>query len=339
MYLFVVGFPRSGTTLLRAVLGSHPDIFLANEPELVLGLFQAGLTTQDKIPLEKRQHVLNILNEFKPCRRHLESLPTIVIQEFLNKSEEISLAQAYVMLLNPPSAEKQPLVLGDKSLYNLFLIKQIIKFLPDSHFVLIIRDPRAALLSLFRKKAADNKKISPGDQISPDCFKDLPFFQSGAMRWKAWMEAAREQKNAIAPEYWSQIIFEDFTSNPAGQIERLLLRIGLKMDQAILKPDARKGDPVLNSPSAFAHKKLAGPIDNSRAHSGEEMPNELNWVIERICQDEMQTWGYEPKAIAPNPMTRLAMGLVSRYYRDAVHSRLASDLEPTQRVLTRLEPT
>jgi hypothetical protein len=40
--VFIFGFPRSGTTLIRSVLGQHSRITLINEPELIWARRHAG---------------------------------------------------------------------------------------------------------------------------------------------------------------------------------------------------------------------------------------------------------------------------------------------------------
>jgi Sulfotransferase family len=41
--VFIVGYPRSGTTLLMAMLGSHPEITMFNEPMLIRDMREWGL--------------------------------------------------------------------------------------------------------------------------------------------------------------------------------------------------------------------------------------------------------------------------------------------------------
>ncbi len=40
--LFIVGFPRSGTTLIRSIITQHSKINLRNEPELIFALRNKG---------------------------------------------------------------------------------------------------------------------------------------------------------------------------------------------------------------------------------------------------------------------------------------------------------
>jgi hypothetical protein len=79
--IFLSGFPRSGTTLMRSRLSQHPDIYLINEPELVFGLRKAGYGTNDKIKITS--NVLQRLGKVRHCRNHLNKLDGEYVQKLL----------------------------------------------------------------------------------------------------------------------------------------------------------------------------------------------------------------------------------------------------------------
>lgn len=114
--IFVLGTQRSGTTLLCRMLSAHPDIFIQNELN-VRQMFAPNWTRNDILAAIKR-----------------------LIQEDHGKSLEDILQQA----------GKSAWGLKDPELTN--HLDDLEKFLPESKFVVIVRDGRAVTNSYMENK-------------------------------------------------------------------------------------------------------------------------------------------------------------------------------------------
>ena len=123
--VFVVGMPRSGTTLVEQILASHPAVYGAGElPDLNLLVAQMSGAGG---------------NVF--C--YPEDAPT------LTTAQRLALGKAYVdgLQRRAPSAQR----VTDKMPANFLFLGLIHLTLPNAHIIHVLRDPRDTCLSCFSK--------------------------------------------------------------------------------------------------------------------------------------------------------------------------------------------
>jgi Sulfotransferase family len=281
--LFVIGSARSGTTLVRALLGAHPEIELRNEPELMLSLMRAEMGPDDVVPREDRLRILFELNRTGLTRQHLAALPPETIEEFLTRREDLGFREVYELLLPRPDRE---VVWGEKSLGNAYLMREIAALYPDALFVHVLRDPRAATWSW----VALHYLEAEGEE--------LPFDQDAigvvaytAMRWAGWTDAIDGSAGALPDAALTRVRFEELVQDPAAVLGRVCSALGVGFDERMLDPERRRDDPLLRS-RPFAHHRLSGPVDPARASGGDELPSWAAAVVERYAGEAMARHGY-----------------------------------------------
>ena len=128
---FLVGFPRSGTTLLEQILASHPQVATLEEKDTLNGI--AG-------PLMDSDGAL----------RRWESLSGAEIERLRAVYWERVHA-----LLAPPARE----VFVDKQPLNAVMLPLIYRLFPTARVVLALRDPRDAVLSCFQQRFGMNEAM------------------------------------------------------------------------------------------------------------------------------------------------------------------------------------
>jgi hypothetical protein len=289
--IFIFGFPRSGTTLLRSILGQHSNISLVNEPELVWALRYAGYDLDSKFSREDRSIVLDKLKRIGLCRKHLEN-NTGLVTAFINSRETLSFKEVYEKLLPRPNGNQ--LVWGEKSLNNLFFIGYLLRMYPTAVLIHIVRDARSVVLSNYKKQHRKASGKSP--HIDHDPFvpwlQTVLYFAVQARLWKRWMSIARHSMQLIPADNRIEIKYEDLLENPKKCLQSLCDKIGLTYEDRMIDSAARRSDPVLTDRSAYAHEKLAQNLDQSRARSYKDLPDQLVWIIERQAGAMMQQFGY-----------------------------------------------
>ncbi|HWX89173.1 MAG TPA: sulfotransferase [Rhizomicrobium sp.] len=127
-HVFLVGFPRSGTTLLEQVLASHPDV----------------------AAMEERTCLMDSAAAFFGCDADLDRLAA------LPETELESWRAAYwrrVAETEPPISKP---VFVDKMPLNAVFLPLIAKLFPQAKILLALRDPRDVVLSCFRRRFAMN---------------------------------------------------------------------------------------------------------------------------------------------------------------------------------------
>jgi hypothetical protein len=296
--LFITGFPRSGTTLLRAILGSHPEIHLFHEPELIGGIRSAGFRIRDNIRPADRPRLLEHLNKTGACRKHLSALPPDILSRFIEDDRDLSFKETYELLLPKPDGVA---VWGEKSLNNVFRLREVFRMYPDALVVHIVRDPRSALLSYYRKRFAHSAASQPalGRQA-------IRFFVYRTLQWCTWVAAVREALESLEKEV-IELRYEDLVTNAELETRRICDALGLEFDQAMLDAARRKEDTALKRDGAYAHQRLLDPVDSARAHSGSELPGWATFIIERYAGEAMKSFGYALNYSAVSTIAKLRL--------------------------------
>ncbi|WP_293458060.1 tetratricopeptide repeat-containing sulfotransferase family protein [Phenylobacterium sp.] len=125
-HVFLLGFPRSGTTLLEQVLASHPDVEALEERETLTEAQRAFL-------------------------REPAGLGRLAIA---GEAELQPLREAYWARVRAEGAEPAGKVFVDKHPLNTFRLPLILKLFPDAKILFARRDPRDVVLSCYRRRFA-----------------------------------------------------------------------------------------------------------------------------------------------------------------------------------------
>ena len=128
-HVFLLGFPRSGTTLLENVLAGHPDIETVEERD---GLLAAET---DFIAPPGGLNRLDEAQDLAPYR------------------------DAYWAEMRAAGASLDKPVFVDKMPLNSLLLPLIAKLFPQAKILLAIRDPRDVVLSCFRRRFGMSEKM------------------------------------------------------------------------------------------------------------------------------------------------------------------------------------
>ena len=287
--IFVVGYPRSGTTLVRALIGAHPDARMFNEPELLRAMIAAGMRPGDALPRGDRAAFLLRLRDLDICARHLDSLGRDVVAAFLDRPDALTFSEVYESLLPAPGDVS---VWGEKSLGNVFY----------ALLVEVIRDPRAALLSYYRKIFSGSSERTPARTT-----RAIRFFAFRALQWSAWHEALATDMPSGANGL--VVRFEDVVTDPVTAARGMCDRIGVPYAPEMLDAARRRGDPVLQGGTAFAHARLDRPIDAARASASSELPEWAAYVVEHYAGETMERCGYELRGTMPGSLARARIWL------------------------------
>ncbi len=200
-FLFIIGSPRSGTTMLQILLGSHAQVATTVELTLFskyLGPFLETWRTEVKNGREKGWHQgLPMLWDEAECEEFL--------REFLRR--------AYGKLSD--RAPDRTHVLDKNPGYSLF-VHTIKRFLPKARFIHLVRDGRDVACSL----AAAKETMGFG----------MKRLAEGGALWNRWVRSAREA--AQYPGDYLELRYEDFLEQGVELYARVLEFCGLSADRA-----------------------------------------------------------------------------------------------------------
>ena len=177
-HVFLLGFPRSGTTLLEVALDGHPRVASLEEHELL----KPGVLAFMREPLD-----------FEPLLQD----PTNALPE---------LRAAYWRQVRDAGVDVAGKVFVDKHPLNTLKLPLIARMFPRAQILFAYRDPRDVVLSCFRRRF----------NMNPAMYQLLTL-QGGAAFYDATMRLA-DQARGLAALRWLEVRYEDLANDPTTQL-------------------------------------------------------------------------------------------------------------------------
>ncbi len=284
---FIVGVTRSGTTLLRLMLDAHPDLAIPPEthfvPQLIKTTRKRGVGCEEAhgVVTGHRQWGDFGLDSGELLRRYcaLDRIyPETTIRAFFELYAE---------------REGKPRW-GDKTPNYVKRMRQIARWIPEAHFIHMIRDGRDAALSRFKR-----------------ILKEPPPTETVAERWVRKIEGARS--DAAKLDHYIEVQYESLVRDTETELGRISEFLELPWDPAILRYYERAEDRLAEMHRDLpgehgkpwrpadhrkqAHLLTSRPPDPSRlARWKEEMDPEQNAAFERVAGELLAELGYEVRA-------------------------------------------
>lgn len=298
--IFVVGAPRSGTTLLQAALASHPDCFSLPETNFFSKVTPALIKDRrSQAPIGKRP-IRICLNRnqavilMKDLEVHLQTDLRIV--EFFREQNDlyriVDLFRHAISLFNSRDVPR----LVEKTPKHVFFAKEIYQLFPDAKIVNIVRDPRDFAPSLLLMVKKMNR---PRRSLYSTC--------------RIWRDSVKAAQKADL----HTVRYEDMVENPATTLKKLFafleldyrddrVSFDLQLESVIIRPDekSRRG------------ARLDGVLDKTRIGSFKDRlsPREVG-AVEAYCAEEMKQFGYLPITHGRKPLTTPLLRLAHSFGR------------------------
>ena len=208
----IVGSPRSGTTLLRFMLDSHPE--LAIPPET--GFLKFGRNFRGRGDQLRQKFYRAIVDYADPHPSWADfEIPAEVFWAALNEINPFNIYEGYRAFYRLYAHRHGKSRWGDKTPLYCLEMNVIRRVLPEARFIHIIRDGRDAALSLRQMW------FSPGWTI-----------ETQAAYWRNCVLAARRAGMGCAD--YLEIRYEDLILHARETLERVCSHIGFTYDDAML---------------------------------------------------------------------------------------------------------
>ena len=195
---FVGGVPRSGTTLLRAMLDAHPDIRCGEETRVI-------------------PRMISMRNKWtKSEKEHKRLLEAGLNDTVLDKATREFISS--IIASNGPDASflcnKDPLVLS--------YMPDVVRIYPKAKFVLMIRDGRAVAYSI----VSHNVTISGVDSRN---------YVSAALFWNKVVMRMTTDCRYLGPSRCMQVHYEELVAEPQQWMEAILQFLNIPWHDNVLK--------------------------------------------------------------------------------------------------------
>lgn len=201
--IFIVGMPRTGTTLVEQILASHSQVFAAGElqnfPLLVKRMTQSP--SADVLDLETLQRAAQLDTEV--------------------------LGSAYIDSTRPATGHTPHFI--DKLPLNVLYLGLIKRALPNAKLICLRRDPMDTCLSNYRQLFATNFRYYNYNYDLLDCGRYFIEFDRLLRHWRD-----------VLPDAIYEVPYETLVTSPERMIRELLAHCGLPWEEQCLSFHQRK---------------------------------------------------------------------------------------------------
>ena len=291
--IFIVGAPRSGTTLLASMLAGHARIACGPETQF-FNKSDARLNAALRDPAWPRQAV-NLVTSLTLAEQPVAELfghSNRDVQRFLAAREPS--AQAMLESLTALYAVKQGKQRwAEKTPNHLLHLPEIRALYPGAPVVRIVRDPRDSALSMRQLPWASPSALANGYLWAAWFSKSQPFFDGDA--------------NTLTVRY------EDLVEAPAKVLTQVCAFIGETFQPGML--ETHKTGKSVSSPNESWKAQNARVLGKSRTQWQKDLNPTLQRALTYTCAAGIEAFGY-PHPARPQKTLRaypLNLHALARY--------------------------
>ena len=291
--IFIVGAPRSGTTLLERMLDAHPAIAIADE----IIFFDIILQARERVPE---------LDSPERIRYFFDLLPAMDHVRYWNHADEI-LSQVKARLLADARASYGRFYryfmeawaqragasrFGEKTPWNIRHLAELRRMFPNCRIIHMVRDPRAVVAS---------------KMALPRTSRDI---LTNAVKWWLDVQQARDfvEADAANARRVLEIRYEDLVAQPREVLQQVCDFIGEPFDARMLTYAESADVNFRNQPY---HRGVFKPVFSSSLEAWRRSLNEAQLVlIQLIGGPLMNVYGYAKLPWSSSAAARLPLQML-----------------------------
>ncbi|GAA3218482.1 sulfotransferase [Actinocorallia longicatena] len=293
--IFIVGCPRSGTTLLQLMLHAHPRIAIPPETRFLLPAYYRRAEWGD---LDEPAHRQRLAEWIVTTRGHkfddLGLDPAATIAEMAAAPPTLGSMLGTVLRAYAASHGKPRW--GDKRPTYIRYLPDLIRMFPDAQFVHLIRDGRDCVGSL---KQMSWWKYDTAYAINT---------------WARAIDNGHEAGRRMPPGSYYELQYEHLVADPAAELQALCAFLDEAYDPSMLRPHELAS---VTPRRKTHHARTQGEIDAAAVRSWESrLTGAEIRLAEHVLGDRLETYGYDLTGPGRPPAKDLA-----HYYRTAAEAK------------------
>ena len=244
---FVVGVPRSGTTLLRLMLDAHPELTIPPETHFIPAVIRA---------IRRGRDAGGVAAVIVHHRRWDDfGLDADELRERIAGVDPLEAGGAIRAFYELYAAKQGKPRWGDKTPGYATKMRRIEKALPEARFIHVIRDGRDVVASRARRAQREPLPVDVA-----------------ARRWKRRVISTRKRAEDV--EHYVEVRYEELVADPEGTLRRICEFVELPFDAAMLgyheHANERLAEIERELPASRGRHELdAGPRIAAHARAGE----------------------------------------------------------------------
>lgn len=301
--IFIVGAPRSGTTVLQYRLRNHPRISLpTGESHFFIPLYRNQAAYGDLSQLENIRRVLQAMldqsRDFLETDLHGMKFDIDSLACELHAAGRHSMPAIIAGLFEKNAQGEGKTRWGDKTPYYAMHLPKLLEWFPDAQIVHLVRDGRDVALSLFGRQ------------------HDFSVYNSyfAAEYWESYVEKGRAQGRQLAPGHYLELRYEDLLTQPDATMKTLCAFLGEEFSADLF--DVTAVDDPGKTP--LVHKPLRA--DNAGKWRSKMSAAQIR-AFESVSGNTLRAFGYElvtpgqPPSIFVKAAYRLHNRLLTAFWR------------------------
>lgn len=330
--IFVVGTPRSGTTLVSRILGNHPGVLSLGESNFFediwarreeIGTLQRACEVQLAV-----DRLMNLFARYhEPDTQELVDRavdPENIIEATMVSSSG-DYGTLYTVFMGALARFVGARHICDDTPKHLYYLQDIFEILPHAKVIICTRDVRDYLISYqnWWRRSPDSERI-----------RALYHPILTSMLWRSSTNVALASLDKFTPEQVLLMRYEDLVDSPQSQVQKICSFLQLEYSDELLQLD--------NHNSSFENSST-GIFGSSVGRWRHRLSPEAVWWAQKIGYENMFRLGYEPVSIRPN-YGRLVLDFVTlptalavafranRYHRGPTLAYLRRRIVPMRRM-------
>jgi hypothetical protein len=212
--VFILGNERSGTTLLRTLLNSHPNIIATPESKFAVKLYPRF----GKIKKWTEKDVHNIINELYKESFFLKIWRierTLLTSRLLSIKDLVDYSSVCKIIYFSMRNDKENiLVIIDKNPIYVLFIPVLLKIFPEANFIHLVRDPRDNVNSHAKSFGVQNIGFA-------------------AQKWLGFNKILRKARQ-LMPNRIYLLLYEDMAGETELNMKKLCSFLGVNYNKAML---------------------------------------------------------------------------------------------------------
>jgi hypothetical protein len=292
--IFLVGCPRSGTTLLSVLLHAHPRIAMPPETRFLLPAYRNRVAYGDLTREENRRRLAEDLTGRSANFADLGLDRAEVIEKIVAGGPTIGSAAGTIWREFARSrgkvrwGEKRPAYWRDMGL--------ILRLFPDAQVIHLVRDGRACVASL----------------------KNVHWWETGPLgAMTSWTMADAELRRLgrrLPRDSYHRLRYEDLLAEPRRELGRLCAFLGEEFDEAMLD-HTRAADDIVPTRKKW-HDRTRGALDPDRIEAWrQDLDRAEIGLFETVARRALRRNGYALSGIGTRPTPKE----VADYYGQYAH--------------------